>query len=260
MLTLKIENGDNVLACASQENEVTLTYIPQYEPGDCLTVECDQDNVALILQLDDAMYPAYVYLTQNKYSFSIPFEDKRISYSPRAFTGTHHVLYARIANADEISERKNLAFNPWDCHENQSLFPHSQANVETRGEAVFASRNAIDGIKASHDHGVWPFQSWGINQNPNAELKIDFGREVIIDEAAIYLRADFPHDAWWEKATLSFSDGNDLEVSLIKTPLKQAFEFPAKTVRWVLLHKLIKADDPSVFPALTQIEFYGTEK
>ena len=44
------------------------------------------------------------------------------------------------------------------------------ANVETRGEAVFAARNAIDGIYENDAHGIWPYQSWGINRDPNAAL------------------------------------------------------------------------------------------
>ena len=47
------------------------------------------------------------------------------------------------------------------------------ANVETRGEAVFAARNAIDGIYENDAHGIWPYQSWGINRDPNAALTLD---------------------------------------------------------------------------------------
>ena len=37
------------------------------------------------------------------------------------------------------------------------------------------------------------------------------------------------------------------------------FNIEKKNIRWIKLGKLIKADDPSPFPALTQIEVYGTE-
>jgi len=260
MLTLKIENESGVVVSASGESEVVLVYENEYKPGECLTIECDKQNQYLILQLDDAMSPAFVFLTENKYSLLVPFEEKRVSYSPRTFSGDRHVLYARSATTHEIAMYKNLAFNPYDGHLNSSLFPHATANVETRGEAVFAARNAIDGNKANIGHGPWPYQSWGINRDPNAEIKIDFGREVIINRAVVYLRADFPHDAWWEQITVEFSDGSSLDASFIKTHEGQAVEFEQKTVQWVILKKLIKADDPSPFPALTQIEFYGTEK
>jgi len=260
MVTLKVENDSEVIAESSGISEVTLVYKPEYKPGDSIAVENDKPGVHIILSLDDAMAPAFVYLSKERYSLPVPFDEKRISYSPRAFIGTDHVIYARLATDEEIKVRKNLAFNPYDGHENQSLYPHAQANVETRGESVFAARNAIDGYKANHDHGPWPFQSWGINRNPEAEIEILFGREVIIDQAIIYLRADFPHDAWWERVTIDFSDGTYHESSLQKTSEGQIINFSPKTVQWVLLHNLIKADDPSPFPALTQIEFYGTEK
>ena len=63
-------------------------------------------------------------------------------------------------------------------------------NVETRGEAVFAARNAIDGVYENDAHGIWPYQSWGINRDPNAALTLDFGRPVTIDELRLTLRAD----------------------------------------------------------------------
>ena len=260
MLLLKIENGSDVIAMLSGEKEVTLVYEPGYKPGDCLVIESDKQESFLILQLDDAMSPAFVYLAGTKYSLPVPFEEKRASYSPRVFTGEKHVLYARLATDEEIAMRKNLAFNPYDGHGNQSLFPHATANVETRGESVFAARNAIDGFKANLSHGSWPFQSWGINRDPEAEIKIDFGREVVIDRSVIYLRADFPHDAWWEQVTYNFSDGSSIDAKLEKTSEGQVVDFAPKTVQWVILNKLIKADDPSPFPALNQLEFYGTEK
>lgn len=258
-LTLKVENGGHILAAAAGSGEVVLVYRPAYVPGDTLVVESDTAGIFLVLQLEDAIAPAFVYLAGKRCALPVPFEEKRVSYSPRAFAGERHVLYARAATAAEIAMRKNLAFNPLDGHENESLFPHASANVETRGESVFAARNAIDGGKANDDHGPWPYQSWGINQNPQAELLLDFGRAVTVDLAVFYLRCDFPHDAWWERATLDFSDGSAVAVPLEKRPQGQLVHFPAKTVRWVRLHSLIKAEDPSPFPALTQLEFYGNE-
>lgn len=259
-LSVKVENEQGiVLAERMQEDEVVLVYNPEYQPGDRLVLESDTDHVYLIVQLEDSIAPALVFLSGGRYDFPIPFEEKRVSYSPRSFIGAKHVLYARVATEQEIAMRKNLAFNPLDGHDNRSMFPHASANVETRGESVFAARNAIDGLKANNDHGPWPYQSWGINQNPQAEWKIEFGRMVCIDEAVFYLRADFPHDAWWELVTLNFSDGSTLEVPLEKTDLGQRLSFPQKTVSWVRLHQLIKANDPSPFPALTQMEFYGHE-
>lgn len=253
------DSNRKTLASASGADEVTLVYDTAYREGDYLSVECGEPGNFIFLLLDDAVLPAFVYLKSAAYRFRIPFGEKRISYSPRAFTGSRHLLYARKARKEEILARKNLALNPLDTHENLNLFPHASANVETRGEAIFAARNAIDGLKANHSHGQWPYTSWGINRDPQAQLKIDFGRKVTVDETVLYLRSDFPHDAWWTSAVLHFSDGSRLNLKLSKTDKGQHFFFPPRIVDQVTLDTLIKAEDPSPFPALTQIEFYGTE-
>jgi hypothetical protein len=150
--------------------------------------------------------------------------------------------------------------NPLDNAENTGLFPHAKANIETRGESVFAARNAIDGCYANSSHGNWPYQSWGINQDPNAELTLDFGRAVRIDRLVFTIRADFPHDSWWDHVTVTFDNGVELLFDLEKTAERQCFDIAPVTVRWLKFHRLHKVeDDPSPFPALTQIEVCGTE-
>lgn len=259
-ITLKVlDQVGKVKAAINGEDEAIMVYEPEYVPGDTLAVECSAPGQFLIMQLDDAMASAFVYLPETSCVYPIPFMEKRVSCSPRAFTEKHHLAQVRKARPEEIAARKNLAFNPWATHDPGGPFPFASANVETRGEASFAAKNAIDGIKANHFHGPWPFTSWGINQDPNAALKIDFGRTVVLDEAVFYLRADFPHDAWWNSATLHFSDKSELTVTLKKLAGAQCFPFSPKSVDWVMLDTLIKAEDPSPFPALTQLELYGHE-
>ena len=50
-----------------------------------------------------------------------------------------------------------------------------------------------------------------------------------------------------------------MKVELTKKDGAQMIEFPAKNTTSLKLSKLIKADDPSPFPALIQLEVYGTE-
>lgn len=49
----------------------------------------------------------------------------------------------------------------------------------------------MDGIYENDAHGTWPYQSRGINRDPNAALTIEFGRSVTVDELRLTLRADF---------------------------------------------------------------------
>lgn len=247
------------LADARGAGEVCLVYEPVYRPGDRLCVAVEAPDQFLILRLDDTMPPAYVYCKGTACTFPVPFGEAAKVYSQRAFTGCRHYLHARLARPEEIAARKNLAFNPWATHEPGGPFPYASANVETRGEMVFAAKNAIDGWKASDSHGEWPYTSWGINRDPMAAWRLDFGRTVELDEAVVYLRADFPHDAWWKEAAVHFSDGGSMVLSLKKTAAGQHFGFPGRRVDWVVLDSLVKADDPSPFPALTQIELWGKD-
>ncbi len=259
-LTLSVENEEGkTLASVSGQDEVWMIYNPQYQPGDQICVSCGEMDAFLIVQLDDAMSPAFIYCKEGKISYPVPFGEDRKVFSERAFAGERHYLHVRSARQEEIAAWKNLALNPWAAHKFDGAFPFASANVETRGEAVFAARNAIDGCKANASHGKWPYTSWGINRDPKAALRVDFGRLVEIDEAVFYLRADFPHDAWWKEGTLHFSDGTQVTVKLEKTAAGQSFSFPPKRVEWVVLDSLVKADDPSPFPALTQLELWGKE-
>ncbi|WP_367277410.1 hypothetical protein [uncultured Subdoligranulum sp.] len=124
---------------------------------------------------------------------------------------------------------------------------------------MFAARNAVDGVYENDSHGTWPYQSWGINRDPQAALTLDFGRPVTLDEVRLTLRADFPHDSWWTAATVRFSDGSTEVLTLEKTGEPQRFAITPRTVTGLTLCELKKADDPSPFPALTRIEAWGAE-
>ncbi|NTB87531.1 carbohydrate-binding protein [Agrobacterium tumefaciens] len=258
-LTLKVVDAHGtVKAAATSVDETFLVYREAYQVGDQVVIEASEAG-HLVLALDDAIGASLVYMAGEAYALPVPFGARRVPYSPSAFDGAIHRLYVRKARLEEFGSRRNLALNPWDDHGNSTVFPHAKANVETRGEAVFAARNAIDGEKANDDHGFWPYTSWGINQNPDATLTLDFGRPVQIDEIVFYLRADFPHDAWWEEASVTFSYGKTSSFALVKSGAAQCFGIEPRTVEWISVHSLIKAEDPSPFPALTQIEVWGQE-
>ena len=73
------------------------------------------------------------------------------------------------------------------------------------------------------------------------------------------MRTEFQNDNWWKSAILTFSDGSDMELTFTKTGTAQEFTFEPKTIRKLEFSHLIKAETESPFPALTQIEVYGTE-
>ena len=231
MIKVQVINKEGtIIAEAAGTREVNLPVSRTYEEGDRVVFLADETPAFYVFQADDALGEALVYVTGE------------VSYEAREW---------------EYESYRNLAVNVMDQHGDTNCYPHATANVETRGESVFAARNAIDGVTSNHSHGYWPYGSWGINRNPQATMRVDFGREVTTDRIEIYTRADFPHDAWWTKATVRFSDDTTMVCDLVKTDEGQEFTFPPKKVRWVQLEELIKADDPSPFPALSQLKVYG---
>lgn len=259
-IKLKIINGQgHTLLTRPAADQVHLVYRAAYQPGDYIALEIGTPGQYIVAQFEDTMPPVLLYVEKREIDFPIPFGEQAITYSPKSFTGDCHIIRTRLATPEEIAARRNLAFNPYDIHGDTGFYPHASANVETRGEAVFAARNAVDGVYENDSHGMWPYQSWGINRDPEAALTLDFGRPVVLDELRLTLRADFPHDSWWTSATVRFSDGSTEVLNLTRTAEPQAFSITPRTVTSLLLCQLKKADDPSPFPALTQIEAWGTE-
>lgn len=262
MSTMKLKvlskTGQTLMTC-NEDTEVSLVYTAPYQPGDFIALTLDHPGQYCVVQFEDTMQPVLAYIAKPEVCFTIPMGEQAITYSPKSFTGSRHVIRARFATPEEIAQRRNLAFNCYDTHRDLGLYPHASANVETRGEAVFAARNAIDGTVAVSSHGRWPFASWGINMQDDAELTLDFGRPVDFDTIVLYTRADFPHDNWWVEGTFTFSDGSQERFNLEKSCEPHRLSIARSGITWLKLGRLIKADDPSPFPALTQIEVYGTD-
>lgn len=230
----------------------------QYQPGDFIRVTTSKPDTYIAAKLDETLNEALIYLKNSVWEYTVPLaEGDRSSIPGAAFTGGTHYLHVRYAKDYEVKQYRNLSLNTHDQKNDTGAYPHASANVETRNESTFFAKNAIDGIYASNDHGSYPFQSWGINRDPNAKLTIDFGREVTIDSAGFVLRADFPHDSYWNQVSIRFSDGSSHTFDTIKTGGIQTFNFAPIKTKYVIFENLIKADDESPFPALTQIELYG---
>lgn len=258
-LCFKILDSEmNTKAVSKGIDEVSLVYSQSYVPGDRIILETSGGAAYLWLQMDDALGRALVYITGNV-EYIIPFGEKRINLSPKVFYGTRHLLYARLAKDYDIAGYRNVALNVYDQHQMKDCYPHAEANVETRGETVFSAQNAIDGVVVNNCHGEWPYQSWGIDRKDDARIKIEFGRIVEIDRIVLYTRADFPHDNWWKSVSFSFSDESSLEMKMEKSALPHEIEFPAKQISWLKMNQMVKSEEPSPFPALTQIEVYGRE-
>ena len=258
MVTIRIKNDSKVLIEKQGNDEAYAVYREEYHDGDTIELDFSAEGLYWV-NTDAALFPALLWC-RGTYAFPVPFGEAKQPYHPASFTGGIHLIQVRKAKDGESLNFRNLALNPCDWHGNSALYPHTYANVETRGESVFASRNAVDGLIASDSHGGYPWTSWGINRDPEAEMTVDFGRPVDIEDIIFYDRADFPHDAWWTEATLSFSDGSSVKVPLTKRDGAQdTVHVGKKGITSFTVSHLIKADDPSHFPALVQIEAWGRE-
>ena len=261
MIKLKIVGrGEIERACGFEgDNKAELVYCSEYMDGDRIVLDTDKSGRYCVVRFEDSMREAFIYIPGRSAEFFIPPANNRPNYSPKSFTGMIHYIEARYATDEEISKVKNLALNVYDQHENNTFYPHASANVETRGEAVFAARNAIDGMYANSSHGKYPYQSWGINRDPKAALTLDFGREVLVSEIRLTLRADYPHDNYWVSADINFDDGSSETLKLEKSEKPQCFQIKERKIKSLVLENLIKAEGESPFPALTQIEVWGVE-
>lgn len=259
MLSISIKDSKNeIKASAEGERYVNFAWEGLYAEGDQIIIHVDETEKFYVIRIDDTMDEALVYVTKNEIVYTVPFEEKKWSYNQKSFSGEWHYLTIRRAEDYEIHAYRNLAKNVMDQHGDPGVFPHAHANVETRGESVFAARNAIDGVLTNESHGYWPYESWGINRQDDAEITLEFGRPVDFDQIVLYTRADFPHDNWWVKGTFTFSDGSREVVEMEKSYAPHSFSISKRNITWIRLGELIKADDPSPFPALTQMEVYGT--
>lgn len=260
-----IQEWENRLRASEEAEEdclcgVVLAWEGAYRKGDRIEFSDLQPGEFYVVKADAALEEALVFVDRETIVYQIPFYEKKESMNPLAFCGSRHYLSIRRAQEFEIKVYRNLARNPFDQHEASGVYPHASANVETRGESVFAAKNAIDGVLAAKQHGEWPFASWGINRKKDAAFMLDFGRAVDFDRIVLYTRADFPHDSYWTKAVFTFSDGSTETVHMEKKVQKpHIFGIKREGITWLKLDQLEKAPDDSPFPALTQIEVYGTE-
>lgn len=271
-LALKVYGKGGILLTACAPEKVSAVFYAEYRPGDMISLELGETGRYCVVQFEDTMQPALVYVRQQRIVFPVPVADpakpEPLPYSPKSFAGSCHIIRARFAAPEEIAARRNLAYNPYDTSfygsgpfgngEDTGFYPHATSNIQPTS-AGFAPRTAIDGVLENAAHMMWPYQAWSNDRKPDAELTVDFGRPVTIDELRLTQRADFPHDSWWAEGTVRFSDGSTELLKMKKSALPQVFSIAPRTVTNLTLCELKKHEDASLYTALTQIEAWGIE-
>ncbi len=166
------------------------------------------------------------------------------------------IVLCVLACNQKQNVNRNIALNPTDSKAFSGKYPHAFSNSETRGEKEFLAINAINGQKDNKGHGK-EYPSWGPEKlHTNVFWQVDFGGTMTANELVIYLRADFPHDGWWKKATVFFSDNTKKEIQLIKTAEPQRFNLDKKKTSFIRIADLEPAI-PDTWCAITEIEVWG---
>ena len=197
------------------------------------------------------------YIKEVIFKYFIPCGNERKSYSYKAFYNKKHLIRVSKASYQQINAYQNLALNTSDQVYLLNVYPHATSSEDCSLSPVFQPKNVIDGLTFNTEHGRWPFTSWSYQQNPQATLTIHFGRKVNVQDIHIYLRADFPHDSYFQNISLEYSNHHCSHFSLQKVSHVQTFSVDEEDVEWIRFYQFKKADEKAVFAAITQIEVYG---
>ena len=89
MLTLKVLRGDDSTGgVSSGENETNLVYTSEYREGDRIVLESSAKECFLMLQVDDALGSALVYLKENHLFYTIRLAQSALPIRRRFFMET----------------------------------------------------------------------------------------------------------------------------------------------------------------------------
>lgn len=251
-------NGDRLMLVEDDREVYLGSRKMSYNEGDFIRLEVDEPNTYIMVKFDDTFEESLIYIKEPLvWDYKIPYsEEEKRAMKDSAFTGRGLAISARLASDEEIKRYQNVLRNRHATVTFAGVYPYAHANVETRNDPTFFARNAIDGIFHNDDHGLYPFQSWGINQQDDAAITIELGREVEVNRVGITIRSDFPHDTWWNQVTLEFSDGSHEIINLKKDHHRQFFDIKERKIEWVKMCEM-KKGEPGPFPALTQLELFG---
>lgn len=227
-LSIVYKPASGTESTATGDGSAALTVTNAFAKGDKITVTLAEGQHYLAFCLaTDTVEESILYLPDSVFTFEVP--NVSVSY-PKDLT-RRATITARIPTDEELATSRNLALNPADLIDATNVYPHASTTSvhdinNENNRLCFESRNIIDGFTQNNGHGGYPVQSWGpANTFPKTgSVTIDFGRTVTLSELIIYLRADFPHDTYWDSCTAVFSDGTEIDLSFAKTADAQSFK------------------------------------
>ncbi|MEW6358865.1 MAG: hypothetical protein AB1696_21210 [Planctomycetota bacterium] len=251
-----VDASGKALAQAANQgpgDAVRLQHRAKYNPGDKIRVRGPRH---MIFSPSTGLPAGLVYSPTGEFEFPIPAGPEARAYD--SFSSNREQIFTRALTPEEFASFRNIAANPADHPGSKGLFPHVTTNSVCRDDPVFAARNAIDGIAKPEGHGAWPHQSWGPDMKDGLWVRIDFGRPVEVEGVGVTLRADVPHDKFFQGATIVFPDKSEQKIAFQPHGKRQWFSFPRKTVTWIELRDFILPKEKG-WCAVAEIEVRGRD-
>lgn len=244
------------------DGSVELTVSRAYKTGDKITVTLPEGQHYLAFCMAKGVVEETIlYLPDCKFTYTA--QNMSISY-PSEMNQKECTITARIPSEDDLVMIRNLACNPADLMDADTVFPHASTSsvhdiTNESNRLQFESRNVIDGFTDNKGHGYYPYQSWGpaSSMGSTDKLKISFGREVTLTELVVYLRADFPHDTYWDSCTVKFSDGSSMKLNFDKSSNAQKFALDTPITTSSLLFTNFHKVDGSDWAAWMEVQAIG---
>ena len=149
------------------------------------------------------------------------------------------------------NEVRNLAVNEDAYTYHLRSYPRVTSNSHYRYRPEFSPNNAIDGQRTSD-------QYWRPARRTDLWLMVEFGRDVETDRIVLVLHQHDGQDRTWTGATLEFSNGQKVTVTLRNTSEPQDCTFPKQKCTWVRLINL-QETFPLVDNGIVEFEVYGRD-
>ena len=273
-VTIEYYDKDGNLAGIAEDKHLTTLYLEQkIQVGDKVVVKLPKGCNYIWFNLTPKMKISLQYCPDGEFTYTVPSYAQLVlpkltvdadSGQQNAYVYTHPTITAFLPTDEDLNALYNVALNPYDApYGDEAATITAGSTWENDGYGNFMPANAFDGFTTnrSHANNSVPDQSWGPDKNANPNdiwLKIDFGREVELSYFNLYIRADFPHDAYITELTLEFSDGSTVTYTGLKeTNQAQRLELESKVKTTSVKIKDIKTSRADWF-AISEFEAYGT--
>lgn len=256
-VTYKPTTGKEI--SASGKGIVTLYTSTSYKNGDSVKITLPEGEHYVALCLSSRVGESILYTKGSEITLSLRALDSCFPNTVKPGLGVTYKknsITVRLVSEEELAKTHNLARNSYDTSSLTDVYPHISSSAVKDGGDVYAARNIIDGFSSNKGAGNYPNQSWQPQTIDNTtELKIDFGREVTVDELIIVARRA-SGDSYFNRLTITFSDGTSMKINLSDSDDAQHIDIGGKTTESITFTDFEAAGSVA---AISEISVMGCE-